>query len=291
MPYGGKAYNVSVMAVRQIEKFCEYRKLYLITDKKNFYNFKSLNIRELVLVDEETVILHAGFLEIQDYLVRRQAGYRNAGWYFQQFLKMGMSAYEGIAPHYLIWDSDTIMLQPMRFFTDDGKVLMSQSQEHHEPYFRAIKILLGNIKLAPFSFITEHMMVNISFMQELLGKIANGSSLTGDWVWRILDSIEFEFLAHSGFSEFETYGNFVYSYHQDSIMPRKIPSARHGAEIYGLYPNKYDLFRLSKKYQYVSFERRYYSKLGVIFNKFLSRLFYLTQKKEADEYLSIFHDD
>ncbi|KAK3254521.1 hypothetical protein CYMTET_36265, partial [Cymbomonas tetramitiformis] len=47
------------------------------------------------------------------------SGRRLAGWYLQQFLKMGVAQYlDGLSQQYLLWDLDMIPLQPLNFLVN-----------------------------------------------------------------------------------------------------------------------------------------------------------------------------
>lgn len=73
-----------------------------------------------------------------------------------------------MAYHYLIWDSDTVLLQPLIFFDQDEKVPVNPKTEYHKPYFELIKKVLSIEKQVDFSFISEHLMINKSYMNELI---------------------------------------------------------------------------------------------------------------------------
>ena len=284
MPYGGKAYYVAVQAIKHLEEYCPFRKFYIVTDKRNFWRFKYLGVRDLVLIEEDELIPKVTYRNIQDYLYERGTTPQIAGWYLQQFLKMGMSRHADIADFYLIWDSDTIMLQPMELFTEDCRVILAQASERHEPYFRTYRRLMGMPPTSERSFIAEHMMVNSSHMRSLIRGIGGNSPSEGGWVWRILNSIDKSDLARNGFSEFETYGNFVCTHYPESVVVKDLPSTRDATKLFGLYPNKYDLFRLSYKYQYATFERQSFHRPRVLLEKAISRIYYefFSAGKKAD---------
>ena len=65
------------------------------------------------------------------------------GWYEQQFLKM---EYSKICKndYYLIWDSDTIPIKPVKMF-DNNKPIFDMKKEHHSPYFITLDKLIPNL--------------------------------------------------------------------------------------------------------------------------------------------------
>jgi hypothetical protein len=148
------------------------------------------------------------------------------------------------------------MLQPVEFFDANGRVLVNPKEEHHKPYFELTEKLLGFGRSVSFSFISEHFMVNTGYMRELLQTIESRAPGAKNWVYAILDQITVENLKHSGFSEFETYGNFLQVHHPESYCCRPLNSSRTGATFFGMSPNKWDVYYLLKQdYCFVSFER------------------------------------
>ena len=99
-------------------------------------------------------------------------------------------------------------------------------------------------------------MVNTGYMRELLQTIESRAPRAKNWVYAILDQITAEHLKSSGFSEFETYGNFLQVHHPESYGCRPLNSLRSGATLFGMSPNKWDIYYLLKqRYCFVSFER------------------------------------
>jgi hypothetical protein len=250
--------RIAAISLRYLIKNTKAGKIFIITAAANFRCFKRLAAREprIRLVDEGTVIPGADLPGVREYFFRKCGRPNRAGWYLQQFLKMGASALEELAEYYLVWDADTILLRPLDFFDDEGRMLIKPETEHHPPYFETYRRLLGRERAVDFSFISEHMMIKKAVMRELITAISLPDGEDNNWVWRILESIDPVQLGKSGFSEFETYGNFIATVYPDMIRCRRLDSWRRGAAKYGDHPNRFDLHRLSLQYAYVSFERR-----------------------------------
>ncbi len=181
-----------------------------------------------------------------------------------------------MAYHYLIWDSDTVLLQPLIFFDQDEKVPVNPKTEYHKPYFELIKKVLSIEKQVDFSFISEHLMINKSYMNE---QICNFMTITADeisWVELILNSIDDQHLGGSGFSEYKTYGNFVALKYNSSFQCRSLKSTRYATMHYRINPNKYDIFRLMLAgYTFASFEVwQSASKKRVAASRTISRILY-----------------
>ncbi len=276
---GPDRHLLAIKAVRSLKVFSKARKIIIITCINNFSLFGNIGSKEVpvILKDEDALLDGMTLSSIKKYLEQRGSSPSRAGWYFQQFLKMGISLQDDIAEHYLIWDSDTIMLYPILFFDekDDNKVLVKPSTEFHKPYFEVMYRLLGIERSVDFSFISEHMVVKKEYMAELLMTIEK-KNRDQNWEWNILDSIDRSYLGRSGFSEFETYGNYIQSKYPKSYKIRPLNSFRRGAKYFGMNPSRFDLYALSKRYGYVTFETKdYRSRAKVALWKTLNLLIYI----------------
>ena len=272
LPVARRNNNIAEQAIRSLARYSEAKTFYLITEKNNFLRFEKLREEgfPIILLDEDALIPEFDLQAIKDFLERKGANSERAGWYFQQILKMAVCDLPEISEHYLIWDSDTIMLQPIQFFSPEGTVFIKSKLEIHDPYFATYRNLLKQGPQVDFSFIAEHFMVKKEFMKELISAIADQPPSHQSWAWKIMNAIDQAHLSHSGFSEYETYGNFVSSHYPDSLTCRPLPSWRFGSMDFGLSPNKYDLFSLSRRYSYASFETWTYGK----FHRIAAQKFY-----------------
>lgn len=154
---------------------------------------------------------------------------KRAGWYFQQFLKM---SYANVCSddEYLVWDADTIPLKHIKMHNEQGRPYFDVKEEYHWPYFSTMKKIFNKRIVRPgFSFISEHMLINSAYMKDLIKVIMDNENLCGDTFFeKILDAVNDIDLIGSGFSEFETYGNYVYMTHPEAYVMRKLKSYRKG---------------------------------------------------------------
>ena len=262
LPVATRNNKIAEIAIRSLALYSDAKTFYLITERNNFRRFDELRAEgfPIILLDEDSLIPTVDLQSIKQFLARKGANPERAGWYFQQFLKMAVCDFPDISEHYLIWDSDTIMLQPIQFFSQEGTVFIKSKLDTHDPYLETYRNLLKRGPQVDFSFIVEHFMVKKQFMKELITAIADQPPSNQLWVWKIMNAIDQAHLSHAGFSEYETYGNFVSMHYPESIICRPLPSCRYGSTDFGLSPNKYDLFSLSLRYSYVSFETWTYGK-------------------------------
>lgn len=154
---------------------------------------------------------------LRDYLQNRIGVSNRAGSYMQQFIKM-VYAFKSQTPLYLTWDIDTIPHKPLSFF-DEEKILFSYTDEYHVPYFDTMKRLFNMHKSFSKSFIAEHLMIDRDIMKEIVVKLQN-VDLAKHWLVNGMDAVDDEFIGHSGFSEFETYGTYVFHNYKDRYKPR-----------------------------------------------------------------------
>jgi hypothetical protein len=130
--------------------------------------------------------------------------------------------------------------------------------EHHVPYFKTINVLFdGDVfKLTNKSFIAEHMMINKDIMIEIIERIENNKKINGNKFYeKILYAIDRDEISGSGFSEFETYGNYVLKYYPERYCLRELRTLREGSH----FINKLDINNnvlnwIAKSYDTVSFE-------------------------------------
>ena len=170
--------------------------------------------------------------------------------------------------YYLIWDSDTIPLKPVKLFDDNNRPFFDMKTEYHVPYFETINRIFPDIrKTAKGSFISEHMIIKAEYMRELIDETASSSDLEGaNFQEKIINAIDAKDLAGSGFSEFETYGSYVMVRHPKAYSLREWHSLRSGRRFYSdlsaideenrrWLSQKYDALSLEKWHKYVCFSR------------------------------------
>lgn len=228
----------------------QHRQIFIITRKENFKHFLDAFKDQIGLLDEDEIVEGLTLNKVKSYLISKQADEKRAGWYFQQFLKLGISKSNIITDLFLIWDADCVALRPISFVSNDNKVLCDTTKEHHEPYFDTIERLIGIKKQVDHSFISEHFVFNKDIASALLDQITNEKN----WWIEILNNIEPSMLSHSGFSEYELYGNYVTKYHPDHFKIRKLRKTRNGTKLLGMNPSSKSLSVFSKVFDYISFE-------------------------------------
>lgn len=278
IPIAEKDVDIVKTNLKYIKKNLSPKKIVIIANDKikNFFVDD-----EVDFLDENEVIKGLNFSRIYETLKKKNSEKRT-GWYFQQFLKY---AYANICEdeYYITWDADTIPIRKINFFDENNKPIFSLKSEFNKPYFDTIENLLGYEKVIKESFIAEHMIFKKKYVLELIKEI---SELDENCLWfeTILETIKEEDLSKAGFSEFETYGTFVYKKYPDSYRIREIKALRNGQIIFKECPDSEVLNWISKKYETISFEKSQNSimRFDVYKNKLFRSLF------SINSYLFIF---
>lgn len=183
-------------------------------------------------IDEDNLYTDLNYHTVKS-LVSRKNKYATwrTGWYFQQFLKMAY-AMECKESYYLVWDTDTVPLRPISMINSSNeKPYFDVKTEYNRPYFTTLKKLFFPPieKKVPYSYISEHMLINTDIMKHLVKDIESNHKLNGELFFeKILNAILEIDILHSGFSEFETYGNYVNIKYKDFYDIRQLKSLRNG---------------------------------------------------------------
>ena len=106
------------------------------------------------------------------------------------------------------------------FFDNDNHILFNPKTKNHHPYFETIEKLLNIKKTWDFSFISEHMMIKTSIMKELIEKCLGFEN-----IFKVIHTNS-RLDIFQQFSEYETYGSYVYTKYKDLYKPRNLKTLR-----------------------------------------------------------------
>lgn len=158
------------------------------------------NKNELVFVEESSVLRY----KPRKLNLITDDGLDRSGWLYQQFLKL--SGNVGTCQYYLCIDADHILIRPHVFLTDDKKTVFYMSYEEHLPYYEMNHRLFPSMELASLFYVSHKMLFDkqqVEVLKNMISKAGGGKP----WQDVIMNNIDRSTL--SGFSEFETYGNFM----------------------------------------------------------------------------------
>lgn len=193
----------------------QYARKNILHPIKNVYIVapESIKIREYaetmncIFVEEGTVLPFS--MRDIDYFPKNTD---RRGWLFQQLLKLSAD-HICESENILILDADTLFMRPQSFFHKD-QVIFNCSEERHIPYRVMYQKLIQEEATGFYSFVAHSMLFQKKKLQELKAYI---EKLHGKaWYEAILDLINKNDL--SGFSEYETYGQFVSSRYSESTI-------------------------------------------------------------------------
>lgn len=123
------------------------------------------------------------------------------GWYRQQFIKLFQNVTKD---DYLVVDADIWINKRIVIDPETPTFYLGRNQEHR-PYFQVMETLFGFGKVYPHSFICEMMFFKRTLVREMLKQAKHTRKA---FVEACVEEVVRN--GHpSGFSEYETYGNFV----------------------------------------------------------------------------------
>lgn len=229
-------------------------RIYIIT-KKNYFVYFFNAAKYVTLIDEDELIDDLNYDKVATYLCNVEMDNTIAGWYLQQFLKMGFALSDyAKKEYYLTWDADTVALKKIDFFDHNGRPFFTMKDEYHRPYFDTIKKILGLEKTEIQSFISENMLFNVVLIKELISVIEISDLKGENWCEKVINAMPTN--DKNGFSEFETYGTYVLNYYPGKYASRTLNSFRECGKQYSrfLVSRRYD--RLSQRYTIISLENK-----------------------------------
>lgn len=241
------------LITERIFKYLQCKKIIFIGSNKVC---EKIHVNEKVnYIDEDLLYEGLSYESVQNELILMNTDGKRTGWYLQQFIKM---AYSMVCADdfYIVWDSDLIPLREIKHYDEaTNKYLFTMKQEFHKPYFDTINVLFqGSVKkTVDKSFIAEQMIISRKIMQSLITEIGNDDKM----FWKkILHSCNVEELPKSGFSEFETYGNYVFcrNEYKNIYNLRTLSCCRKGGSFIGIHPSNSVLTWASKDLDMISIE-------------------------------------
>lgn len=256
IPHVARNDGLLARSLPYIRQNLSFDRIFVIASKNTLANLKLDDTRQISFVDEDSILPGLTFSGIKDRIESMGIAATRSGWYFQQFIKMAWALRADCSEAYLVWDSDTFPLRPVTFITDEGKISLFTTRQYHPVYFETLRALLGIDRSIDASFIAESMLFERELMRRLIAEIAGKFGYAPEQFYScILNIVKASSNPHTAFSEFETYGNYAITRAADRYSLRASRSFRNAAKMFGLRPNRFDLFRLSLKYEIVSFER------------------------------------
>ena len=181
-------------------------------------------------------------------IVYRSKRWERSGWLYQQLLKFGSSKVAG-QRRFLVMDADTVLIRRHRFRENGKDVFYCRGWSQPE-YFVTYRKLMGRKAPRPRSFVTHYMMFDKAKLGSLKRNIEARHGKK--WYKAIIGSINRG--KQFGFSEYETYGNYVYSLSPGSVRLKSALNKSLHASPASLTSAK--LRKLARRYRSLSFHKR-----------------------------------
>ncbi len=246
----GEDYRILDIVVRNSNQYICPNNIYIITPKKDIdiHEERFLNYPNVIFIEEKEIV----DIDMIDFKKINLPGFPNRRfWYYQQFLKMAFSYSKYCSnEHYLIWDADTVPLNPLEFISNKNKIFLTTSNnEYHKDYFININNILNTkVQIYNKSFISQHLFVKKAHMISLISQC--GNTQKHEWIDSLLSKLTGK--SQSLFSEYETYANYVLNFYREEYEIRKLKWFRRGAFIVNDI-NQIDKF--SKYYDFIAYEK------------------------------------
>lgn len=244
------------LSVPYLQRNLGAKRIFLVGSRKLESATRLIWHGEVKFIDENSILEGLCIEKIIKIFHEKGISHDRAGWFLQQFLKM---AYSGICRdnYYLVWDADTVPLHKIDYFEDELPVFITK-KEYNEEYFRTIdKLFCGKVKRLDenVSYIAENMLISKKLMQSMIDDIQHNILIPGTFFYeKILNAIEPDVLYYTGFSEFETYGNYVDTVYSGLYRKKKLRTQRLGSFLVGTHPTAEQLAWVGKDYDIISFE-------------------------------------
>ncbi len=236
----------------------------LLFEEKRFKRLNEKASKKIQFINENSILSFddvAGVVEakMQDVLLGQSVPRGIVGWYYQQFLKFNYARYmKSDDDYYFVWDGDTIPCKTFTMFDEENVPYFDLKNEYHEEYFNTLeKILPGMKKVRKESFIAEHMIFSKELVLKMLDDIEKNTEIQGDFFWeKIINCLNSPLLQSNSFSEFETYGTYVFTKYPEKCRLRDWHSFRYGASFFDVNTIcDRDFDWLSKDFYAISFEK------------------------------------
>ncbi|AIQ59923.1 DUF6492 family protein [Paenibacillus borealis] len=199
--------------------------------------------KNCVFVDETTV------LPFTKKAIRYSSSrWNRSGWLYQQLLKMN-GDHICREKFFLVVDADTVLIRPHRFRSGGKSIFYCRNWSQPE-YFRTYRKLLGAAAPSPKSFVTHYMLFESAKLASLKRTIEARHGMP--WHAAILRSINKK--RQFGFSEFETYANYVYSRNSAAVLLRNANNKSLSTPVAALGQER--IQRLARTYRSLSFHQR-----------------------------------
>ena len=214
-----------VDTIESLKKHIEPRKI-VLAGPESMREYVHVDDPIVEYVDGNTIVPNMSRERVEELISRRQSEANvevdtsRAGWLFQQFIKLGFAEFSK-DEEYLVWDADVLLLNDFEIKKDGKPKFFLYDRHLHVEYLPAIKSMLGeNIRpQGEYTFVNHYMVFEGEMVRRMLSDIGNNENIEGEFWWeKCVNAIPLPELTESGFSEFETYGEYVISRYPEQYV-------------------------------------------------------------------------
>lgn len=196
-----------------------------------------------IFVDERTVLPFSA-----NRFRYRAGGLELSGWLIQQMIKLNGDTLCKTG-HFLVIDADTVLIRPHDFIRG-GKTVFYCRLWSRPDYFRTLRRLLGRKRASSQSFVAHYMVFNRRKLVRLKREIETRHGMRWfDAIWHCMDKTK-----PYAFSEYETYGNFLYATQPGSIV--RLPARNKSMHIPVRRLSDKAIRQYARSYRSLSFHQR-----------------------------------
>lgn len=138
------------------------------------------------------------------------------GWVLAQFLKIWTVA-DSTSDGVLVLDADTLLLSQRVFLSNEGKQVLTPSNEYHRPYYDFLRNYGSYFGQLEHSFISHHMLMQPKYAREALNLWQNSMEVMTESVCENYDRTQRNPFCLC----FEVYAQYMMSRHRDKVLLAK----------------------------------------------------------------------
>jgi len=160
----------------------------------------------------------------KDWLVPYLGADAALGWWWQQLVKLlALDWWPHLGEKLLVWDSESVLLRPLRFEDSQGRAWLHPASEVHAAYTDHQQRLLPGLRrrYANLSGITHWMLLDRFILNDLIDRVEDHWRMP---FWQaFLAAVDSQWRVQGGASEYDLYFNYALQYHSARVRIRSLP--------------------------------------------------------------------
>ena len=167
------------------------------------------HLTQCIIVNEEDL------LDVSDRQKLKMTFGNRYGWSLQQILKVAQ-ALKMLNQYALVVDCDTFLIKKRNWLCEKKQLLLA-SWEYHEAYYSFLSDLGVCERRPEFTFVTHHMLINRSYLEEALRYIGvETMSKLVELICARTNNVSSPFCV-----DYELYGQYLFKFHRANLRLEK----------------------------------------------------------------------